>query len=57
MSSTVDQREFAVRLTGCEVSEEAVTPIRIRSRDKLLDRTKPVENKEMSAPRGGTPKG
>ncbi len=30
--------------------------IRIRSRDKLLDRTQPAENKEMRVPRGGAPK-
>lgn len=56
MSSTADWQAFAVRLTGYEVSEEAVMPIRIRSRDTLLDRTQPAENKEMSAPRGGVPK-
>lgn len=32
MSSTVDRQAFAVRLTGYEVSEEAVMPIRVRSR-------------------------
>jgi hypothetical protein len=56
MSSTVDRQAFAVRLTGYEVSEEAVMPIRIRSRDTLLDCTQPAENKEMSAPQGGAPK-
>ncbi|CBE68735.1 protein of unknown function [Candidatus Methylomirabilis oxygeniifera] len=56
MSSTVVRQAFAVRLTGYEVSKEAVMPIRIRSRDTLLDCTQPADNKEMRAPLGGAPK-
>jgi hypothetical protein len=56
MSSTVDQRAFAVLLTGYDAGKEAIMPIRMRSRDKPLDHAQPSENKEMGAPLGGAPK-
>jgi hypothetical protein len=49
MSSTVDRRAFAVRLTGFEVIEKIAVPIRIRYRDRLLDRAQPTKDKGISA--------
>jgi len=49
MSSTVARRAFAFRLMGFEAIEETIMPIRIRCRDKLLDRAQPREDKGINA--------
>jgi hypothetical protein len=46
---------FAVRLTGFEAIGEILMPIRIRCRDKLLDRAQPMEDKGISATPAGAP--
>jgi hypothetical protein len=40
-------RAFAVRLTGFEAIEELIMPIRIRCRDKTLDRQNVIETKGL----------
>ena len=47
MSSTVDRRPFAVRLTGFEVT--LIMPIRIRCRDKGQQRCKAMTSQESWA--------
>jgi len=51
MSTTMDRLAFAIRWTGFETIKGGhVMPIRIRCREKPLNRTEPTENKGIRAP-------